>query len=208
MDADFSVELGHDDPVLDFPWTDPAGKLAYLDVKRHPELLSQIEEAERFPELRDFLRSVNSPRSAIETAKCDAWASTELTLEEEIYDASHKFASYVDIVFSTHSESPSPHQPPPDRPRLDRQSLSDHQQFATNLVSLLRRAPETPSPVEICIRRCYFAELGGVRDGFYCTVYVSGYGSDEASARQAWGVGLKLTGNAILQISATSRGRS
>ena len=34
MDADFSIELGREDPVLDFPWKDPAGKLAYVDLKR------------------------------------------------------------------------------------------------------------------------------------------------------------------------------
>ncbi len=212
MDADFSIELGHDDAVLDFPWTDPAGKLAYVDVKRHPELLARIEEAERFPDLKDFLRSVNSPRSAVETAKCDAWVTTELTPEEEIYDSSHKFVSYVDIVFSTLGESPTQDRPslarpPLDRPPLDRQSLPDHQQFATNLASLLRRTPETPSAAEVSIRRCYFAAPGGAQDGFYCTLYVTGYGDDEAGARQNWAVGLKLTANAILQISATRQAK-
>ena len=43
---------------------------------------------------------MNSARSMVETAKCDAWATTELSAEEEVYDASHKFASYVDVVFS------------------------------------------------------------------------------------------------------------
>ena len=73
MDADFSIELGREDPVLDFPWKDPAGKLAYVDLKRHPELMARIEEAEQFPELGEFLRALNSPRSMVETAKCDAW---------------------------------------------------------------------------------------------------------------------------------------
>jgi len=210
MDADFSIELGHDDAVLDFPWTDPAGKLAYLDLKRHPALLSQIEEAERFPELKEFLRIVNSPRSVVETAKCDAWATTDLTPAEEIYDSSHKFASYVDIVFSTLGESPSLDRPSLDLdwPSLDRQSLSIHQEFATTLVNLLQRAPETPSAVEICVRRCFFAAPAGVHDGFYCTLYVTGFGGDEPSARQNWGVGLKLTANALLQISAKLHARS
>ncbi len=75
MDADFSVELGNDDPVLDFPWKDPESKLAYLDVKRHPALMSAIPEAEEFPEIREFLRTANSPHSKVETAKCDAWAT-------------------------------------------------------------------------------------------------------------------------------------
>ncbi len=191
MDADFSIELGPEDPVLDFPWKDPAGKLAYLDLKRRPELMARIEEAEEFPGLGEFLRSVNSARSMVETAKCDAWATTELSPEEEIYGASHKFASYVDVVFS----------------KIDvRLSLSAHEQFARKLAELLRRAPETPSAAELCVRRCYFGEEGVVREGFYCTLYVSGYGNDAASARQHWAVGLKLTGNAIVQLSAAGVG--
>src|SRR5271166_3406767 len=100
MDADFSIELGRDDPALDFPWHDPAGKLVYRDLKKYPELMACIEEAGRFPELGEFLQAMNSAPSTVETAKCDAWATTDLSAEEEIYDASHKFASYVDIVFS------------------------------------------------------------------------------------------------------------
>jgi hypothetical protein len=187
MDADFSVELGNDDPVLDFPWRDPEGKLAYRDVKRHPELMSAIPEAEGFPEIREFLRIVNSPRSTVETAKCDAWASSELNPEEEIYDASHKFASYADIVFSD---------------AYTRLSLPAHEEFTKKLVDLLRLAPDIPSVAEVCIRRCYFNGERGVQEGFYCTLYVSGYGNDEADARQNWAVGLKLVANALLQLSA------
>ena len=191
MDADFSIELGREDPVLDFPWTDPAGKFAYLDLKRHPELMARIEEAEKFPELAEFLRAMNSARSMVETAKCDAWATMELNAEEEIYDATHKFASYVDVVFA----------------EIDvRLSLSVHEQFARDLVELLRRAPESPSAAEVCVRRCYYGEEGAVREGFYCTLYVSGYGHDGASARQNWEVGLKLMGNAIMQLSASGVG--
>src|ERR1700726_4646149 len=100
MDADFSVELGREDLVLDFPWSDPSGKLAYVDLKRHPELLPQIEEANSIPELADLLRTLNSATIIVQTAKCDAWATSELSPEEEIYGSSQKFASYVDVVFS------------------------------------------------------------------------------------------------------------
>jgi hypothetical protein len=158
MDADFSIELGREDPVLDFPWKDPAGKLAYVDLKRHPELMARIEEAEKFPELGEFLRAMNSARSIVETAKCDAWATTDLSPEEESYDASHKFVSYVDVVFSNivvHQSSS--HQSSLRRPSL-RESLPAHEQFARMLVELLRRVPDTPSAAEVCVRRCYFGE--------------------------------------------------
>ena len=188
MDADFSIELGHDNPVLDFPWIDPAGELVYVDLKRHPELLPSIPEAQSSIELAEFLRLLNSPRSLVETAKCDAWSTMELTAEEEIHNRSHKFASYVDVVFSGDDS---------------RQSLPAHEQFARKLVALLQRAPETPSSAEVCVRRCYFAtnEEGETQEGCFCTLYVSGYGTDEASARLNWGVALKLLGNAIVQLS-------
>jgi len=206
MDADFSIELGREDPVLDFPWTDPSSKFAYVDLKRHPELLARIEEAQTFPELAEFLSMMNSPQSMVETAKCDVWATTELNAEEEIYNASHKFASYVDVVFTdamfSHTFSDN----------AARLSLPAHEQFARKLVELLHRAPETPSMAEICVRRCYFApdsqdsqdrkiEDEQVQEGCYCTVYVSGYGTDQPSARQNWAVALKLVGNATLQLS-------
>jgi hypothetical protein len=187
MDADFSIELGHDDPVLDFPWSDPSGKLAYYDLKRQPELIAKIEEARKFPELAEFLRSMNSPRSAVESAKCDAWTTTEISAEEEIFDASHKFANYVDLVFSD-----------VDR----RRSFDFHKEFAGKLTGLLRRAPEMSASAELCVRRCFFADRERTSEGFYFTLYVNGYGNDESTAQKNWSIALKLAGSAILQLSA------
>jgi hypothetical protein len=197
MDADFSIELGHEDPVLDFPWKDPSAKLAYVDVKRHPELMAQIEETDRFPELKEFLRALNSARSMVETAKCDTWLTEELNAEEDIYNATHKFASYVDVVFSSGIGN-----------LIDselsclRHSLSAHERFARKLVELLRRAPDMPSAAEICVRRCYYDESVGIHKGLYCTLYLSGYGNDDDRARQNWGLALKLVASAIVQLSA------
>jgi hypothetical protein len=198
MDADFSIELGSDDPVLDFPWKDVAGKLSYIDIKGHPELIEQLAEVRKFPELKSFLSLVNSSRSALETAKCDAWTTQQLNAEEEIYEASCKFACYVDIVFSDAVVTASAR---PDQLQR-RLSFPDHEQFAKKLVELLRRAPDIPSAAEACVRRCFFDDSGEVREGFYFTLYVSGYGCDEMVARKNWEVGLRLLGNALLQLSA------
>ncbi len=187
MDADFSIELGREDPVLDFPWADSAGRLAYFDLKRQPEMLAQVEEGKQFPELAEFLRAVNSAISMVESAKCDAWATEELGPEEEIWGAAHKFASYVDLLFSRSDQ---------------RESFPSHERFAKRLVELLRQTPETPSAAEVCVRRGYYAEKEETREGFYFTVYVNGYGDDEARARQNWEIGLKLVAHATLQLSA------
>ena len=188
MDADFSVELGRDDPVLDCPWTDPDGKFTYFDLKHRPELLEQVGEAKQFPELREFLRAVNSNLSAVESAKCDAWTTGDLSPEEEIFGASRKFSSYVDLVFSL---------------RDHRESFSFHERFAKRLVELLRQTPETPSAAEVSIRRGFYAEEEKAREGCYFTIYVSGYGDDEDRARQNWEIALRLVAHAVLQLSVT-----
>jgi len=188
MDADFSIELGKDDPVLDFPWTDPAGRLAYFDLKRQPELIAKVEEAREHPELAEFLRSVNSARSVVESAKCDVWETSELSPEEEIFNASYKFASYVDLIFSD-----------VERRRL----LPRHEEFAKTLIELLPRVPEIGAAVEICIRRCFFDEAGEVCEGCYFTLYMSGYGNDVVLARRNWGVATELVANAIVQLSSS-----
>jgi hypothetical protein len=158
--------------------------------------MASIEEAERFLELGEFLRVLNSPGSVVETAKCDAWVTTELSAEEGIYEASHKFSSYVDVVFSdTDLRLCSVHQ-----------SVFVHEQFARELVELMRQAPQSPSAaqVEVCVRRCYFGfgEDGGVHQGCYFTLYVSGYGNDAVSARRNWFHGLTIVETTMVRLSS------
>jgi hypothetical protein len=182
MDADFSIELGREDPVLQFPWTDPAGNLAYVDLKRHPELITSITEAESFPELKTFLLAINSARSAVETAKCDAWATTDLNAEEDAYNASHKSACYVDIVFSNSDTC---------------LSFAAHEQAARTLVESLRRTPDIPAAAEVCVRRCYFNGGAELQAGFYFTLYLAGYGNDPIVALRNCGAGLGFLSNAL-----------
>ena len=186
VQADYAVELGADDETLELPWAAVEG-LRYYDLKRQPELLLNLEEARRFPELGEFLGTVNSTASMMETAKCDAWSTNEMTVEDEIFGAASKFGSYVDLLFA----SPSP-----------RFSLPEHEQWAKRITQLLKRVPEIPSSAEFLIRRCFYHEGNETREGFYMTLYVFGYGDDESQARQQWAIGLKLVENAIRQLSA------
>ena len=186
MQADFAVELGAEDETLDFPWTAAEGGLRHYDLKRQPELLLEIEEARRIPELGEFLAALNSASCILETAKCDLWASTEINPEEEIFGATWKFGSYVDILFS-HEAS--------------RFSFQAHELLARQIADLLKKVPEIPAAAELIIRRCFFQTAADVRDGFYITFYLFGYGDDEAQARQRWAIALKLVENAIRQIS-------
>ena len=192
VQADFSVELGADDETLEVPWAAESGSPRYYDLKRHPELLLNLEEAVAAPELGEFLSKVKSPQSPLETAKCDAWPSADMNPEEEIFEATHKFGSYVDLFFS-------------DVPK--RFLFPEHEHLAKRLVQLLQRAPDIAAAAEFLIRRCFYheeEEMPGqeeIRDGFYITFYLFGYGKDEAQSRQNWAIGLNLIGNAIRQLS-------
>ena len=186
MDVDFAVELGDDDETLDFPWAAPEGGPRYFDLKGQPELLTSIEEAKSVPELGEFLRVINSPSSILETAKCDAWSTSDLNPEDEIFGLPIKFGSYVDLLFS----------------RVEpRYSFERHEQIAKQLTQLLRRVPDIPATAEVLVRRCFYHEESNIREGLYITFYLFGFGDEIAQARQQWAVGLNLVQNAILQIS-------
>ena len=198
MDATVSVELGPEDASLEIPWQ--AGDLRYYDLKRHPELLVELLESHN-REMAEFLTSINSSLSMLETAKCDTWLSDQLEEQESVYAAKCKFGSYVDMIFA------DPHA---------RYGFSGHENFANRIARLLRRAPDIPSAAEFIVRRCHYApgaagaevSSGGNSDtaeGFYLTFYLFGYGEDEDEARRRWGIALKIVENALLQLSALHR---
>jgi hypothetical protein len=187
VQVDFAIELGRDDETLDFPWQAAEHEgLRYYDLKRHPELISYIEEAQRAPELRDFLLAVNSAQSGLLTAKCDAWTSSEINPEEEIFGAPCKFGSYIDLLFADEER---------------RASFPEHEQFVTRVTGLLKHVPELPASAELLIRRCYYqGASASSHQGLYITFYLFGFGQDEASARIQWGIALKLVENVLRQM--------
>jgi len=187
MEADFSVELGSDDETLEVPWADPEGQLRYYDLKHQPELLLNMEESRQFPELGKFLAAINSPASKFASAKCDAWFTTELQPEDEIFGATGKFGSYVDLILF--------------EPGM-RFSLPEHEKLVRQLTQLLRRVPEIPAAAEFLIRRCYYHAGQNTAAGFYCTFYLFGYGDDAEQSRLRWAVALNLVENAMRQLSS------
>jgi hypothetical protein len=194
MRSDLIVELGPEDDALELPWASPDGSQRYYDLKRRPELLLEVREAHDNRELGEFLVTVNSNVSLVETAKCDTWISNELTEEEQIFGATWKFGSYIDLIFSR---------------RETRFQFEEHEAFADRLAKLLQRAPEISAAAEFIVRRCYYHRENDPQSesdaGFYFTFYLSGYGDDEDEARRRWNVGLKLVENALVQLSAQHR---
>lgn len=187
MQADYSLELGSDDPALEMPWQSPDGSCRFMNLKQNPELLAGMDEARQHPELGGFLRRINAPDLPLQTAKCDVWFTAELFPEEEIFGATGKQVSYVDLLFTGDDLQTS---------------LEKHESFVREICNLMERAPETASSVELVVRHCHYHRDSRTVDsvtGFCVCVYVSGYGDTPEQARQNWAIALKLLQNVLVQ---------
>ncbi len=141
MYADYSIELGHDDPVLELPWRSEDGTCCYQDLKTEPSLIDRVPEAMQYPEMRRQLLRLNASNCSLQTAKCDVWKTQELAPEDDIFNAAWKQSSYIDLLFV------KPEQ---------RLNLPLHEEFARRLCTLLARAPELSASIELVIRRCHY----------------------------------------------------
>jgi hypothetical protein len=180
VDAEFSVELGGDDPTLAVPWRSPDGATVYVDLRSNPSKIDELSEVRQFPELVDFLRLLNSGRLA--TAKCDAWFDQLMDVDDEPYEAKMKCASYVDVFLVGES-------------RLSDFAL--HESVVRRVTERLRTSEIVAGRVEIIIRRAYFGE-DDPETGYYWTVYVFGYGDGLENARSNWSKALHLVQTALL----------
>ena len=142
MEADYSIELGPAAPALEIPWSDPDERLHYLDLRRQPDSIADIPEAQQFPALRHFLIEANSPLSAWQTAKCDVWTD-ETEAAENLYDAGFEQSCYVDLVLA---EQAAPL----------RECLELHQLVAKEMAHMLAENEVLEAFAEITVRRCYF----------------------------------------------------
>ena len=175
MECEFSVELGPDDPTLAVPWCSPDGTIQYLDLRANPAAIRDLPEILDFPELADFLRVLNTGDFA--TAKCDAWFDTQMDVDDEPYGAAIKCASYVDVYLANQPLT----------------SFEEHERRARNVVKNIRNREFDNARAEIVIRRAFFSE----GQGCYWTIYSTGYGNDQALARENFAKSLKIMSDAL-----------
>jgi hypothetical protein len=189
MDADWSVELGHDDPSLEFPWSVPGGAPGFVDLAQHPEAVCEIPEATQYSELAWFLLELNGKFSPWLTAKCDVWVENELGEAEDVYDAKLKMCSYVDVVRCNEPE---------------RFSFEKHEQWV-KLATTRLRSIGLPIACELIVRRCWYSASSAPDDepvaGFYITLYLFGYGNDEVDARVRWREGLTRVSGVLIALA-------
>jgi hypothetical protein len=188
MDADWSVELGAEDPILELPWSSPDGTRQFVDLSEQPEAIDNLPEVVHYRELAKVLIALNSALSPWLTVKCDVWIDDELGEAEEIYDGHLKVCSYLDLVRRNQSE---------------RISFEQHEQWVKSAASDLRTIrTDEPIACEFIVRRCWYHPDSRPDDeaepGLYVTLYVFGYGDDEAEARATWAAGVTLATDILL----------
>jgi hypothetical protein len=204
--------------VLVIPWYSDDATVRYYDLKTRPDLLLKLPEVKDNPELAAFLTRINAASFPLQTAKCDAWSSHEISPEEEIFGAKCKFVSYIDLLFAAKA------------PRI---SFNQHEALAKRLCDLLHHVPELAAAAELIIRRCLYHKTDVQQEtpdqqhtpdqedaqdyeidtaekptsvsqapasGFYITAYVSGFGDNKEDASMHWRIALKLLQHALVQV--------
>ena len=182
MLSDWTVECGHDDPVLVVPWSDPDKPGShFIDLRENPYDLDWLEEATQHPALLHALRALNAARSPVFSAKCDVWRLPEeeldaLRLELDLIpeDTSVGTASYIDLIWRERSVFVSFHQ---------------HEQILHRIQRLASPRLHTFAALE-CVLRPALIDLTGPQEGFAISLYIKALGHDAESAEQRWGEAL------------------
>jgi hypothetical protein len=179
MEADWSVAMADDDPRIIVPWAVPAEdayRCQFLDLRRDPALIDEIDEARSHPFLRTALLRLNAPQSSLWTAKCDRWRSS-VSEGAEAYDPYEMNADPGDTLFGAGSYVDL-------LPRDGRLSISFERQerWIRSMSEKLRGVPVRASRTEFVLRR---VEVEGT-PGFGVTWFVEGCGATAQRAAEAW----------------------
>ena len=178
MLSEWSAECSADDPVLVVPWSDPSNpSRRFVDLRENPYDLDHLPEAEHYPPLMHALRALNASRSAVFTAKSDAWPLDRDELEDlriqlsfEVDEAPAGFASYIDLLSRERSLFASFH--------LQEQLLRRLSRYAESL--------DHPFAMLDCIIRPAMIDLTGPQEGFAISLYIKALGHDAVAAEQNW----------------------
>jgi hypothetical protein len=201
MEADWSVELAAEDPVITVPWAasaEDAPKCRFLDLRLDPSLIEEIDEARSRPVLRAALRQLNDHASHLWTAKCDAWASSvedgagpydPYEMNAGPGEILHGAGSYVDLM-------------PRNGGLLS--SFDGQERWLRKLTERLRVIPRDAARADFVLRR---AEVDGV-PGFAVTWFVEGCGATPQRAEQAWSDAFDCALGEIMDIRLSGLGGS
>jgi hypothetical protein len=193
MEADWSVALAADDPVITVPWQasgeDP-GKCRFVDLRLHSHLIDEIEEAKERPPLRTALLLLNGGLSPFWTAKCDAWAHgadagdalyDRYEMDAEPGETAFGAGSYIDLLA---------------RDSALFSCFERQERWLRVVTERLRVTPARAVRVELVLRP---AEVEAV-PGFAVTWFVEGCDATAHRAGQRWGKALDLALAVLMEI--------
>ena len=181
MEADWSVELAAVDPVIVVPWHAPDASLEFIDLRRTPKRIDEIEEACRELALRSALLALNRAPSQLVTVKCDLWKSgPEDEIDPREMDAraeDAKFAAgcYIDMV-STDGDT--------------RTSFAMQERWIRALTARLRSLELRCARIELVLRHAEIQDIPGF--GVTCFVQGCGATSELAAFRRAEALALAV----------------
>lgn len=190
MEADWSVALAADDPVITVPWGtqgDDLRRCRFVDLRLSPHLIDEIEEGQARPKLRSALLLLNGAASHLWTAKCDVWTTSgergdepldPYEMEGEPGETAFGAGSYIDLL-----------------PRAFevRRSFDAQERWIQAVTERLRSIPASAVRVELVMRRAHVDAIAG----FGVTWFVEGCGATPHAAGQAWSEALDLALPAI-----------
>jgi hypothetical protein len=181
MEADWEIEIGPEAPVIEAMWP------GFVDLRRAPERIREIEEARRFPPLAEALISLNRPESysdsgigsdaasssRVWTAKCDLWIldpSLDPWDPDELDAASSEsvaaLACYIDLL---------------GRDAWVFAWLDELETWASAIVHRLRQTICRCCRADLVIRRAF----KGDQETLGITVYTTACGADAVAAEGA-----------------------
>jgi hypothetical protein len=172
MEADWEVEVGGGAPVIEALWP------GFVDLRRNPERIGEIQEAAAFPALAGLLRSLNGAGSPVWTAKCDLW-------EPE----ANELACYVDllpvagVVFAQWEQAEA---------------------FCRELAARLAPVPLPECRVDLVVRQA----IAGDTEGFGVTATLSATGEDQAGAAEVLTAVLVAFAGAVPPAAAAGKAAS
>lgn len=150
----------------------------FFDLRKQPELIDDVPEAQKSKGLLQILRTLNAPNSPFMSLGCECRFDEVSNSNGQLY-----FSSYTDFTFHE-----------PQRHSSEQQMIEVAEQF---LVAL-EPAQEALFSFEIGIQRMrhFFKEEGG----YNITLGLFGYGKTEKQAKEFYEIGAIHTDKALAKI--------
>jgi hypothetical protein len=182
MEADWSVEIGKELPVIAVPWE------GFVDLRKDIARIREISEAVCTPSLAEALVRFNAPQSHLFTTKCDRWllAADEidaLEFDAKAEDTRAGIACYVDVISRRDSLF---------------SSFTAHEKWSRATVKALRAIALPQCRLDFVVRPAVIDNL----EGFGITFYVAACARNQEAARPIFEAALNHAIAATIETSA------